>query len=144
MSGNNITSVNKITVNTIDPLYTIDGKSYATYIASIAGGVKEEVVGVVKLNNNYTIDFNNLEKGSDLWLFYQVTDFGKDMENLQVTLTPGFDGRVWYEKNPEKNTLTIYGTSSGEVSYRLTANRHDWKQWPTLVNETGGFILNSK
>jgi len=34
-------------------------------------------------------------------------------------------GKVWYEKNPEKNTLTIHGTQTGEVSYRLTANRFD-------------------
>ena len=75
-------------------------------------GIKEEVSGIIILHSNYTIDFDNLEKGSDLWLFYQITDFGSKMENLQVILTPGFDGKVWYEKNPEKNTLTI---STSEV-----------------------------
>jgi hypothetical protein len=37
--------VNKITANTIDPLYTIKGIKYSTYAASIVGGVNEEYVG---------------------------------------------------------------------------------------------------
>ena len=45
------------------------------------------------------------------------------------------NGNVWYEKNPEKNTLTIYGSQKGEVSYRMTANRFDWKEWSNLYLE---------
>src|SRR3989344_2867870 len=41
---------NKITVTTIDPPYVINGVGYATYVSSIAGGVKEEVSGTVTLN----------------------------------------------------------------------------------------------
>ena len=52
-----------------------------------------------------------------------------------IILTPGFNGKVWYEKNPEKDTLTIYGTQAGEVSYRMTANRFDWKEWSNLYLE---------
>ena len=71
-----------------------------------------------------------------MWLFYQVTDFGNEMENLQVILTPSFNGNVWYEKNPTENTLKISGDQSGEVSYRLTANRFDWRKW-TKYAEAG-------
>ena len=84
---------------------------------------------------NYVLDFTKLEIGSDLWLFNQITDFGKNWENLQVVLTPGFDGRVWYTKDPIKKTLTISGTSFGEVSYRFTANRFDWKNWGNLYSK---------
>jgi len=61
-------------------------------------GVKEETTGVLKLNGNSLkldgnslsaeIDFGKAEKGSNLWLFYQITDFGNDWENLAVLLTP--------------------------------------------------------
>src|SRR3989344_4437732 len=111
-------TADKITVTTLDPPYVINGIGYATYGAAFAGGVKEEVSGTVELNSNYVIDFKNQPIGSDLWLFYQVTDFGARWEKLQVILTPGFNGNVWYEKNPKAKTLTIYGTQKGEVSYR--------------------------
>jgi hypothetical protein len=45
LGNHNITNVNKLTVNTIDPLYSIGGKKYSTYASSLAGGVKEEYVG---------------------------------------------------------------------------------------------------
>ncbi|MFA6407714.1 MAG: hypothetical protein WCV80_03355, partial [Candidatus Paceibacterota bacterium] len=52
MNGGNIGNVGKLTVTAIDPLYSIDGAKYATYAASIAGGVKEEYVGKGKLISN--------------------------------------------------------------------------------------------
>ena len=119
----------KIDASAYDPVYTIDNITYATYLPGMSGGLKEEVTGTVMLNSDYTIDFKNLEVGSDLWLFYQVTDFGDEMENLQIFLTPSFNGNVWYKKDPLTNTLTIYGTEDGEVSYRFTSNRHDWMEW---------------
>ncbi len=105
----------KLDVGTIDPVYTIDGVKYATY-GSAQVGIKEEVSFKATLSQwdakkkmyVYAIDFNKLEKGSDLWLFYQVTDFGKYWENLIVTLAPGFDGRVYYEESPQKGALNIY------------------------------------
>ncbi len=101
----------------------------------MAGGVKEEVSGIFYLNESfYVVNFNELEVGSDLWLFDKTTDFGENMENLQIILTQGFDGRVWYEKNPEENILTIYGTDSGEVSFRMTGNRFDWKEWSNFAD----------
>jgi len=37
------------------------------------------------------------------------------------------------KSNPVKKILTISGSSSGEVSYRMIANRHDWMNWPTII-----------
>ena len=129
----------KLDVGTIDPVYTIDGVKYATY-GSAQVGIKEEVsfrATVSKWDEKkkmylYTIDFNTLEKGSDLWLFYQVTDFGKYWENLIVTLTPSFDGRVFYEEAPQKGILNIYASERGSVSVRLVANRFDFTKWKNL------------
>ncbi|MBA7639056.1 hypothetical protein ES703_46712 [subsurface metagenome] len=145
ITGNDV-SLDKVTVNTVDPVYTIGGERYATYMAGMVG-IREEVTGTVRLNSSYTIDFKNLEIGSDLWLFYQITDFGENWEKLQIILTPGFNGNVWYEKNPFENTLTIHGESSGEVSYRMTANRFDWMNWSNLYledNDVTGLIAPLK
>lgn len=68
-----------------------------------------------------------------MWLFKEVTDLGRGMEYLIVSLTPSFKNNVWYEKIPSENKLLIHGEKEGEVSYRLIANRHDWQDWP---NET--------
>ncbi|MDD5551083.1 MAG: hypothetical protein PHS34_07480, partial [Candidatus Omnitrophica bacterium] len=132
MRGNSITGVNKLTVSTIDPVYEIDGIKYATYVSDFAGGVRTETTGVIKIKNTkYEIDFDNLKTGSDLWLFWQSSS--KNLDDLVVILTPNFEGKVWYKKSG--NRLTIYGDKSGEISYRLTAPRRDYKDWTNFVKE---------
>ena len=126
----------KIDVGTVDPIFKIDGKKYATYMADFAGGTRVETSGVVKLENQNSkpktvIDLENLEEGSDLWLFWQASN--KDIEDLVVILTPGFEGKVWYEKSG--NTVTIYGDQAGEVSYRLTLPRVDEQKWGNLAED---------
>jgi hypothetical protein len=103
-------------------------------------GVKEETTGKVDLTCQDSqcvkiIDFDDVEKGSDLWLFYQVTDFGKNWDNLVVLLTPESKNNVWYEVNSDKNQLLIYGENEGRVSYRLTAPRFDHQKWPNVSTE---------
>ncbi|MCX7778906.1 MAG: hypothetical protein N2259_01515 [Patescibacteria group bacterium] len=130
----------KLLVNEIDPIYEIEGIKYATYGHSTVG-LKEEVVGKLRLqmsndkfqmpeveNQIYlaTIDFNRTEKGSDLWLFRQITAFGQNWQDLVVNLTPEGRAQVWYEFQPTKNQLLIYGTAPINVSYRLIAPRFDW------------------
>jgi hypothetical protein len=135
MNNKSIVDVWKVTLNVggaIDPPYRIGDTVYSTY-APFMIGVKEEVTGTVKLNSSYIIDFKNLKIGSDLWLFYQVTDFGGNWENLQVILTPSFNGNVWYEKNPQAKTLIIHGSQTGEVSYRMTANGWNWGSWSNIA-----------
>jgi len=144
----------KINAGTVDPIYTIGGQRYATYLPAMTGQ-KEETTGVARLRGltrtdtqtnaeiyGYTIDFNNLEKGSDLWLFSKVTDLKNNFDKLVVLLTPSFDGRVWYEKDSTAMTLTIFGSGSGEVSYRLTASRFDAASWPNISSDpSSGFII---
>ncbi|MBU1877159.1 hypothetical protein KKA72_02345, partial [Patescibacteria group bacterium] len=124
----------KLTVGTIDPIFEIGGEKYATYVADFAGGVRMETSGTANLENRkYVIDFDKLEKGSDLWLFWQTSN--KKIEDVVVLLTSSFEGKVWYEKNG--NILTIYGKESGEVSYRLSAPRLDFKKWGNLTEDEG-------
>ena len=142
----------KINVGTVDPVYTILGKRYATYMAGMVG-VKEETTGVVLLRKSqvsnqksqyeYFIDFGNAPEGSDLWLFSKVTQLKDNFDNLTVLLTPGFEGNAWYQKDAVRRTLTIFGSAAGEVSYRLTAPRFDAAKWPNRSDSTTpGFILN--
>ena len=159
----------KITAGTYDPIYSIGGEKYATYGAGMTGE-KEETAGVLQLqpmagdtaaNGTWkaVIDFGNLEKGSDLWLFSRVTDFGEGWSNLSVLLTPSFDGSAWYEKDAANDRLTVYGVprsetaisgppvpGSLEVSYRLTAPRFDWQQWPNTSDDaiTPGILVPVK
>ena len=129
---------NKIDGTTFDPVYTIEGKRYATYNPGMVG-VKEEIGGIVTLsakNGGYEaeLDLNSQEKGGDLWLFTHTIDVAKNgIKNVVVLLTPSFDGKVWYEKDLANNKIVIHGASNSagdyEVSYRLTAPRFDSKDW---------------
>ncbi len=131
--------VGKLDVSTIDPVYTIDGVKYATYGHSTIG-IKEEAVAALELEQynaktgyyEKKLSFNDLEEGSDLWLFYQVTDFGADWKNLVINLTASFDGRVFYKKMPNEAAVIVSATKAGEVSARFIANRYDAAKWPNL------------
>jgi hypothetical protein len=142
----------KLDAGTVDPLYFINGTSYATYMAGMVG-IKEETTGTVKLQPTsnptifaYTIDFNNLEVGSNLWLFKSIIDMGPEMERLTV-LTSSQDGSiVSYRKEPETNKLILYGHRPTEVSYRLTADRFDYEQWSNIAKESQqgrGFVIET-
>jgi hypothetical protein len=140
-------TVNKLTVNTIDPLYNIKGTNYSSFAASIVGGVKEEVTGKIKIdtkvNDEYQaiIDFDKQKSGSDLWVWRSVIDFNKD--NVEAIITPyGGFANVYYSIS--ENKFIFHSNQPVEVSYRLIAKRFDWRQWPTKAKnqkEKAGFIL---
>jgi len=140
-------TVDKIKVNTIDPLYSIYGTNYASFAASIVGGVKEEVTGKVNINNKvgteyeYTIDFNTQTKGTDLWVWRQVIDFSKENVEAQITPYGSFANTYYYISD---NKLVLRADRPVEVSYRLIAKRFDWQKWPTLPvdqTEKAGLII---
>jgi len=131
LGGNNITGVNKLTVNSIDPVFKINGKNYATYVSDFAGGLRVDTSGVLKLDSSYEINFNNLNEGSDLWLFWQTSN--KNINDLSVILTPSFDGKVWYEKG--ENKIIIHTEKAGEISYRLSSPRIDNKDGNNLADD---------
>jgi len=136
----------KVDFGTIDPPYFIDGTKYATYVASMTGQ-KEETTGVANLtrpegstgNFSYQINFPELETASDLGLFYRITDFGQDMKDLVVLLsTNDSRAKVWYERDPTNNRLTIFGNCNCEISYRLTAPRFDHEKWGNVARKQDG------
>jgi len=131
-----------LNVSVIDPIFDINGTKYATYVSDFAGGVRVETSGVVKLENiginqsnqqqsAFIIDFDKVEAGSDLWLFWQASN--KKIEDVAVLPAPGFEGKAWYEKNG--NSIIIYGDRKGEVSFRLSAPRVDYQKWPNLAED---------
>lgn len=147
MNNNNIGSVGKITVTTIDPLYEINGKKYSTFASSIAGGVKEEFVGrgtLAAQDNQYVLDLAAAPAGSDLWVWYHAVDFSND--NVEVLATPrSAHADLWYEVKGDK--VVFHGNAPADFSYRLIGRRHDWREWPTLAkdqHEKASFVLEDK
>ena len=143
-------SATKLSVTTIDPLYNIGGTKYATYVASIVGGVKEEFVGKAKLslmnyeagirNYEYVIDFSVVEEGSDLWVGRKTVDFSD--ENVEGFATPKrYPVPIAYEIEDDKivfrSTVTpdslLLIPDSITFSYRLVGKRFDWRKHPTLA-----------
>jgi len=144
MGANNITGIgtltaSKITASTFDPLYTINGINYSTYAPAVAGGVREEYIGKIKIDKaindgvyEAVLDFDNLKTGSDLWLWRKVVDFNKD--NVDIAITPYGDfARVYYLI--ENNHLIFRSDSKIEISYRLIGRRFDWRDWGTLSED---------
>jgi len=144
MGANNITGIgtltaSKITASTFDPLYTINGINYSTYAPAVAGGVREEYIGKIKIDKaindgvyEAVLDFDNLKTGSDLWLWRKVVDFNKD--NVDIAITPYGDfARVYYLI--ENNHLIFRSDSKIEISYRLIGRRFDWRDWGTLSDD---------
>jgi hypothetical protein len=144
----------KITVGTVDPVYNIDGMKYATYMAGMIG-VKEEVTGVVTMQRQpegknycqYIIDFDELEEGSDLWLFAKTTNLRNNIHKMSVLLTPAGNTQAWYQVNPEEYKLIFYSNQPTVLSYRLTASRFDWEKWSNLAKDADaitGFVIESE
>jgi len=147
----------KLDVGTVDPIYTIGGQRYATYMANMTG-VKEETSGTITLDKQSaglfmaTLDFQNAPAGSDIWLFGRTTNLLNNQEHFNQTaclLTPNFAGQTWYEKNWDGRSITVFARpdnvnrASVEVSYRLTAPRFDQKNWTNYSDsQHEGFNLD--
>jgi hypothetical protein len=135
----------KLTVGTVDPVYSISGKKYATY-GPESIGVKVGHTDVLKLvlnKNKYegVLDFKNAKEGDDLWLFAKTTNLASNFDKLTIQLTPAFKGKVWYNKDKENMIVKIYGEADElnnnelEVSYSLSAPRFDSEEWPNYSND---------
>lgn len=146
LNNGNITNVNKLTVATIDPLYEIRGRRYATY-AWGGIGLKEQVSGKIELlpykDGVYQalLDFYLEPEGSDLWLFAQASNLKNNLPGMTVVITPSFDGSVWYEKDPSETRLKILARPTAkrggslEISYQLSAPRFDSQMWPNISDD---------
>jgi len=148
---NSTSVINKLNANTIDPPYTINGDKYSTYVASMTG-IKEETTGQVKTNQmiegvgyRSVIDFTNLEKGSNLWLFTKTTDLKNNIDQLVVLLSPVGNTKTWYKVDKENLILKIFSSQPTTISYRQTAPRFDYQQWPNERKGKGdGLIIDDQ
>ncbi len=136
----------KLTIGTLDPVYTVNGTAYATYMAGMIG-VKEETTGNAVIDTPLTaedgstgyvavLDFDELEPGSDLWLFSQTTHIRKNIDKLVVLLTAENGGKVWYEIDKAERKVYLLADRPTRVSYRMTAPRFDSESW-TNFNHDG-------
>jgi len=145
----------KITVGTIDPVYTIDGTAYATYSAGMIG-IKEEVTGTADIDTLTTapdgsqgyvkeIDFYNEPIGSDLWLFAHTTHIRKNIGGLVVLLSSEGGTKVWYSIDKANRKVYLLSDTPTRVSFRFTAPRFDNDEW-TNFNHDGitGFLPPSE
>ena len=139
-TGGNITvgagGAGKISVTTIDPVYTINGTQYSTYVPSMVG-VNEEVTGKATLTYNpdykayvYILELNNQPVGSDVWLWSKATD--SDVSLTDVLLTPDSSARVWYEKDTNSRTVIFFADKPTDLTFRLTAPRFDYASWGNI------------
>lgn len=140
----------KVDIGTVDPVYSIGGEKFATYMAGMVG-VKEEVTGNISTSQyipgvgyKTTIDFKTLERGSDLWLFSKATDIQDNIDKMVVLLTPADNTRTWYEIDRGQFAISIYSTRPTNISYRLTAPRFDYAQWTNYNDnpEASGFQID--
>jgi len=120
----------------IDPLYDIGGVKYSSYAPSIVGGIKEEYVGRGNIKNcgsefcSWILDFSQVSKGSDLWVWRQIIDFHP--ETIEVIMTAyGKPALLSYEIGD--NQIKFYSDRPTQFSYRLVGSRFDWRRWPTLA-----------
>lgn len=142
----------KLNVGTVDPPYTINGKKYATYFASMTG-VREETTGQISVTQKHpqlnafarTIYLDDEPDGSDLWLFNKTATLKKNYRDLTVLTTASTNTRTWYSYDPKDNSITFFASAPTTISYRLTAPRFDSEKWANTRPENDfviGFVLN--
>ncbi len=89
----------------------------------------------------YTLDFNQVKQGSDLWVWRKAVDFSSS--TVEAFATPiGTPASIAYQI--EGNSIVFIGTAPVAFSYRLVGSRFDWKDWPTLSkdqNEKANLII---
>ena len=140
----------KLTVGTVDPVYTINGTAYATYVSGMIGQ-KEETTDIVDIEEPYagiykhTIVVDDLEVASDLWLFEKASNLRNNLDKLVILMTPEENVRTWYDINEEHGLITFFATDPVSVSYRMTAPRFDFEKW-TNFNYDGvsGFVISDE
>jgi hypothetical protein len=114
---------NKGYFTTLDPIYKINDKKYATYVSDMVG-LKAEVIGEKEFKgNSLIIDLENQKEGSDLWLFYSIVK--KDniipfvSSQSPVSLYGYIEGSKFIIKTIGENINNV------KFSYRLVGERID-------------------
>jgi len=116
---------NKGFFTTLDPIYKINNKKYATYVSDTIG-LKAEVIGQAQLDGRkLVIDLSQQPEGSDLWLFNKIVKKNTIIPfvspQADASLFGYMDGRKFIIEASEE-----WGHSkNAKFSYRLAGERID-------------------
>ena len=132
LEGGNIIDVNKISVNTIDPIFKINNKKYASYVPDVIGK-KVEVIGVGKLTDGrWEIDLANQEDSSDLWLFYNIVK----RDTIIPFISPQDKADLYGYLDETKFVVELKdGGKEARFSYFLIGERIDSEQGENVLSE---------
>jgi len=106
----------------IDPVFGIDGKKYVTYMPDSIGQ-KIEVVGQGQLKEGeLVIDLAKENEGSDLWLFWQASDW----KSVVPFVSAQDDALLYAYMDGSKLVIKLRdGKLDAKFSYRLIGTRLD-------------------
>jgi hypothetical protein len=106
----------------IDPVFGINGKKYVTYMPDSIGQ-KVEVVGQGQLKGGeLVIDLLKEKEGSDLWLFWQATDW----KSVVPFVSAQNDALLYAYMDGSKLVIKLRdGKIDAKYSYRLIGTRLD-------------------
>ena len=132
LNNTNISGVNKISVNTVDPVYKINDKRYVTYMPDMIG-LKTEVVGEAQTENGVlVIDLAKQPEGSDLWLFYNIVK----EETIIPFVSSQSNAQLYAHIEGSKFIIIVRGGDpNAKFSYRLIGTRKDYKQKDNLLKD---------
>jgi len=132
VEGGDIIDVDKISVNTIDPIFKIDGEKYVTYVPDVIGQ-KVIVAGQGKLENGkFEIDLKKQKKGSDLWLFYNIVK----PDSIIPFVSPQDESLLYaFIKDSLFIVKLNQGNANSKFSYQLIGERIDGGESNLLPKE---------
>ncbi|MCD5396208.1 MAG: hypothetical protein LR000_00835, partial [Candidatus Pacebacteria bacterium] len=128
-----ILEVDKITVNTVDPVYKINNKKYVTYLLDMIG-LKAEVVGEGEAKDGkFEVDLAREPEGSDLWLFYNIVK----EDTIIPFVSSQSDADLYAYMEGSKFIVKIReGNKNAKFSYRLIGTRKDYKDTDHLLKDS--------
>jgi len=120
--GYDITNLDKLYANEVDPIIQINGKQYRTWACETIG-LRTDVVGQARLENGiWQVELAQMPEGSDLWLFYHAVAESTIIPFVtaqdEAYLIARVDGSLFTVK-------ALSGDMNARFSYRLSGKRVD-------------------
>ncbi|MCD6501069.1 hypothetical protein J7L01_00565, partial [bacterium] len=121
-NGQNITNINKLYCQEVDPVVKIGGAQYSTWMAENIG-VRVEVVGEDRLTDGrFEVDLATQPEGSNLWLFYNVVA----EKGIIPFVVPQDEAYLMCKMEGSRFIVkAISGDRQAHFSYRLSGKRID-------------------
>jgi hypothetical protein len=132
LNNTNISGVDKISANIIDPVYKIDGEKYVTYVPDMIG-LKAEIVGEGQTKDGkLIIDLAEQKEGSDLWLFWNIVKH----DSIIPFVSPQSAADLYAYMDGSKLVVEVReGDKNAKFSYRLVGTRLDYEDSDNLLKD---------